>query len=236
MGTPALLCLAERWHTESRRKKGAVEYMSKRQILTLFACNLVLWTIGQGIAPLLPVQAAGLGADQVLAGACLALSMLAMTAGTVTAGWLSGRFRRHRVPALVAGLMVTPTLWLMGRATTLGGLVMALSTSFFFAGVVLASNSITAGLCAKGSERGKVFGLLALTSALGTLVGGGLAGPIAGRWGYASMYTILALLSLLGPLVGLLWEERGVAPAPSPKRTKAGKTCGKLSSRTLTLE
>jgi MFS family permease len=197
--------------------------MSKRQILTLFVCNLVLWTIGQGIAPLLPVQAAGLGADQVLAGACLALSMLAMTAGTVTAGWLSGRFRRRRIPALVAGLVATPALWLMGRATTLWGLVMALTASFFCAGVVLASNSITAGLCAKGSERGKVFGLLALAGGLGPLLGGGLAGPIAGRWGYDSMYTILALLSLLGPLAGLLWEERGVAPAPSPKTTKAGK-------------
>ena len=200
--------------------------MSKRQILTLFVCNLVLWTIGQGIAPLLPVQAAGLGADQVLAGACLALSMLAMTAGTVTAGWLSGRFRRRRIPALVAGLVATPALWLMGRATTLWGLVMALTASFFCAGVVLASNSITAGLCAKGSERGKVFGLLALAGGLGPLLGGGLAGPIAGRWGYASMYTILALLSLLGPLAGLLWEERGVAPAPSPKTTKAGKKAG----------
>jgi MFS family permease len=200
--------------------------MSKRQILTLFVSNLVLWTIGQGIAPLLPVQAAGLGAGQALASAYLALTMLAMTAGTVSAGWLSGRFRHRRIPALVAGLVFTPALWLMGRATTLGGLAMALTATFFCAGLVLASNSITAGLCARGSERGKVFGLLALATGLGPLLGGGLAGPIAGRWGYASMYTTLALIGLLGPLAGLLWEEREVAPAPSPKTAKAGKGAG----------
>jgi MFS family permease len=200
--------------------------MSKRQILTLFLCNLVLWTLGHGISPLLPVQAAGLGADQTLAGACLALSMLAMAAGTVSAGWLSGRFRHRRIPALVAGLVFAPALWLMGQATTLVGLAMALTVSFFCGGVVLASNSITAGQCAKGSERGKVFGVLALTSGLGVLLGGVLAGPLAGRWGYGSMYTILAAISLLGPLAGLLWEERGAAPAPSPERATAGQGAG----------
>jgi MFS family permease len=130
------------------------------------------------------------------------------------------------MPTLVAGLVSTPALWLMGRATTVGGLAMALTVMFFCGGVVLASNNITAGLCAKGSERGKVFGVLGLTGGLGALLGGALAGPIAARWGYASMYTILALISLLGPLTGLLWEERGVAPAPSPKTAAAGKGAG----------
>jgi MFS family permease len=200
--------------------------MSKRQIFSLFVYNLILWTIGQGTAPLLPVHAATLGADQALAGACLSLSMLAMTAGTVTAGWLSGRFRRHRIPALVAGLVFIPALWLMGQVTTLGGLIMAVTVSFFCASLVLASNNITAGLCAKGSERGKIFGLLALTSGFGTLLGGGLTGPLAGRWGYASMYTVLALLGLLGPLAGLLWKEREEAPTPSPKTAAAGEGTG----------
>jgi len=40
------------------------------------------------------------------------------------------------------------------------------------------------------------------------------------------MYTILALLSLLGPLAGLLWKERGRAPAPSPKTAAAEQGTG----------
>jgi MFS family permease len=200
--------------------------MSKKKLLVLFVCNLVLWTIGLGIAPLLPVQAADLGASPALAGACLALSQVAMVAGTLSAGWLSAHFRGRKVPAVVAGLVFTPALWLMGRANMLWGLAMALTVTFFCAGVVLALNSIAAGLFAKGSERGKVFGLLALTSGLGALFGGGLAGPIAGWWGYASMYAILALIGLLGPLVWLLWEERAVAPLRDPKTATTGKGAG----------
>ncbi len=52
---------------------------------------------------------------------------------------------------------------------------MAWTVSSFCADIVSAANSITAGLCAMGSERGKVFGLLALTCGVGPLLGGGLA-------------------------------------------------------------
>ena len=46
--------------------------MGKRQLAVLFLCSLVPWTIGNGIAPLLSVQAAGLGTTlTLLAGACL---------------------------------------------------------------------------------------------------------------------------------------------------------------------
>jgi MFS family permease len=200
--------------------------MKKKKILALFLGNLVLWTIGYGIMPLLPVQAAGLGASQTMAGACLSLAYLATAAGAVSAGWLSGRFRGRRIPAQVAGLAIIPALWLMGQAATLWSLTVALTMSFFCAGLVLAANSITAGLCANESERGKVFGLLALTTAFGTLLGGGLAGPIVSRWGYATLYAILALIGLLGPLTGLLWEERGAPPAPSPKTAEAGNGAG----------
>ena len=192
--------------------------MKKKQILALFLCSLVPWTIGNGIAPLLPVQAAGLGATQAVAGYLLSLSYLAMVAGTVTGGWLSDRFHRRKVPALVAGLACIPALWQMGQATTLWGLAVSVAAWFFAAGLIGALINIAAGLCAEGGERGKVFGLLALTAELGALFGGGLAGPIAGRWGYASMYTVLSLIGILGPLAGLLWAEEAegrMATAPN---------------------
>jgi MFS family permease len=174
----------------------------------------------------LPAQAAGLGATQALAGACLSLSQLAMAAGTVSAGWLSDRFHCRKIPALVAGLASTPALWLMGQATTLWGLAAALAVWFFCAGLIVALITIAAGLCAEEGERGKVFGILALTGGLGAILGGGLAGPIAGRWGYASMYTILSLIGTLGPLAGLLWEDRSVAPAPNTETALARKEAG----------
>jgi MFS family permease len=200
--------------------------VKKKQILALFLFSLVPWTIGNGISPLLPVQAVGLGATQAVAGYLLSLSHLAMVAGTVTAGWLSDRFHRHKIPALVAGLASIPALWLMGQVTTLWGLAVTLTAWFFCAGLTIALISIAAGLCAEGRERGKVFGLLALTAELGALFGGGLAGPIASRWGYASLYAVLSLIGILGPLAGLLWAEGDVATVPSLKTAPAGKSVG----------
>jgi MFS family permease len=195
--------------------------MSKKQLLVLFLCSLVPWTIGNGIAPLLPMQAAGLGASQSVAGYCLSLSHLAMAVGTVCAGWLSDRFGHRKVPAIVAGLISIPALYFMGQATTLWSLVVALVVWFFCAGLIIALGSVAAGLCAKGSERGRVFGLLALAPELGALIGGALGGPIADRYGYAAMYALLSVAGVLGPVVGLLWEERGV---PAVERRRAAST------------
>jgi MFS family permease len=195
--------------------------VSRRQLLVLFLCSLVPWTIGNGIAPLLPLQAAGLGATQAMAGYCLSLSHLAMAVGTVSAGWLPDRLRRRKIPALVAGLASIPALYLMGQATTLRGWAVALAVWFFCAGLNIALVNIAAGMCAEDGKRGKVFGILALTAELGALFGGALAGPIADRWGYASMYAALSLVGILGPLAGLLWEEGGVATVPGPKKSPA---------------
>jgi len=183
--------------------------MSKRQLLALILCSLVGWTIGNGIAPLIPVQAAGLGASQSMAGICLSLAYLSLAAGVVAGGWISDRFCRCKTPALLSGLVSIPFLWLMGQASTLWVLAVALCVWFFCVGVGLALVNIAAGFSAQEGKRGKIFGILALTAELGALFGGGLTGPIVARWGYASMYTVLSLVGILFPLAALLWEERG---------------------------
>lgn len=195
--------------------------MSKKQLLALFLFSLVPWTIGNGIAPLLPLQAAGLGATQAVAGYCLALSQLATAAGTVSAGWLSDRFGRRKVPAIVAGLVTTPALYLMGQASTIWSLVVGLTIWFFGAGLIMALVSIGAGLSAEESKRGKVFGLLALTAQLGALLGCGVAGPLADKCGYPCMYAVLSFIGLLGPLAGMLWEEQSSPAAQDRTATPA---------------
>ena len=200
--------------------------MSKKQLLALVLCSLVGWTIGNGITPLIPVQAAGLGASQSMAGICLSLAYLAIAAGVVGGGWISDRFCRRKIPALVSGLASIPFLWLMGQATTLWVLAVALCVWFFCVGVGLALVNIAAGLSAEEGKRGKIFGILALTAELGALFGGGLTGPIVDRWGYAAMYTILSLLGILMPMAALLWEERGNPTAPHLEVTTANERVG----------
>lgn len=200
--------------------------MSKRQLLTLIFCSLVGWTIGNGIAPLLPVQAEGLGASQSMAGICLSLAYLSTTAGVVSGGWISDRFHRRKIPALLSGLVSTPFLWLMGQATTLWVLALALAVWFFCAGLTLALVNIAAGLSAEQGNRGMVFGVLALTTELGALFGCGLTGPIVARWGFASMYTVLSLLGILAPLAALLWQEQGMATDPGLETPAERKVTG----------
>lgn len=200
--------------------------MSKRQLFVFSLCSLVGWTIGNGIAPLLPVQAAELGASQTTAGACLSLAYLATASGAMSAGWLSNRFRCRKLPALVTGLVSIPVLWLMGQANSLWGLATALTVWFFCGGLIITLISIAAGLSAEEGKRGKVFGLLGLITELGALFGGGLTGPIVERWGFAAMYTVLSLIGLLMPLIMLLWEEQRTAAPPQLETASAKKGAG----------
>ena len=64
--------------------------ISRKQLFALFGCSLVSWTIVQGTMALLPVYAIRLGADPASIGSFLSLAFLAVTLGTLAAGWLLG--------------------------------------------------------------------------------------------------------------------------------------------------
>ena len=56
--------------------------MSRKQLLLLFVGSLVLWTVGNGTMPIVPVYALRLGASQAVAGYFIAFAFLALAAGT----------------------------------------------------------------------------------------------------------------------------------------------------------
>jgi MFS family permease len=183
--------------------------MSKRQILALFVCSLVPWTVGNGLIPLLPVYATRLGADPATAGYYLAFSYAALAAGAVTAGWLSDRFQRRRIPIILAGLAGIPVAWLMGRVDNVLALTVLTAMLWFCGGIGLALIGLLAGLSAGEHERGRVFGILSLTSGLGALMGGLATGFIVERWGFPAMFSSLAAFLILWPLTGrFLTEQR----------------------------
>jgi len=182
--------------------------MSKRQLLALCLCSLILWTEGNGILPLLPVYATRLGAAPAVAGYYLAFSYLALALGTVAAGWLSDRFQRRKVLLVVAGVVSIPLIWLMGSAANVWILTVLTATAWFLGGMGLTLISILAGLSAEEAKRGRVFGILALTNGLGGLIGGSTTGLIADRWGYPTMFSVLALGCVVYPLAGLFLEDK----------------------------
>lgn len=182
--------------------------MGKKQLIALFLCSLVPWIVGNGLVPLLPVYAAQLGANSTVAGLYLALSYLAIALGAISAGWVSaGRYRR-KIPLIAAGVAGVPLAWLMGRVNSVWELTILTALLWFCGGMGLALIGILTGLSAGEQERGKIFGILALTGGLGAVVGGLGIGWLVDQWGYSSMFNVLAGFLLLWPLCAFLLEEK----------------------------
>jgi MFS family permease len=187
--------------------------MRSKQLFALFVCSLVVWTTGNGLLPLLPVYVRRLGAAPAAAGYYMSFAYLALASGTLAAGWLSDRLQRRRVLLIGGGLALVPAAWLMGRAANIWQLTALTTVVWFLAGMELALANILAGLFAEQAERGRVFGILSMTSALGALLGGAATGPIADRWGYPALFASLAGLAVCLPLAALLVEDKVMPPA-----------------------
>jgi MFS family permease len=197
--------------------------MPKKQLALLFLCGLVLMTVAQGLLPLLPIYAARLGASPGVTGVYLSLSYVALTIGSLLAGWLSDHLQTRKGLLLVSALLAIPALWLMGRATTVWQLTPLSATLWFVVGMVLVLLNIVAGLLAGPTERGRVFGVLGMAFPVALLVGGLALGPIADRWGYPALFSVCALFLVLLPLGVLFLRDRAApvtsrAEAPRPDR------------------
>jgi len=201
--------------------------LNNKQLYSLFLCNLIPWISGNGLLPLLPVYASHLGASPAFVGYYLSISYLALALGTLAAGWLSDIFQKRKVLLIIIGILQVPVIWLMGQVTVLWQLIVLTATVWFMGGVGLTLIMILAGIFAEKKERGRVFGILALTGALGALIGGSTIGGIADRWGYPALFTSLAVFSSLSPLIGMFLEDK---PATQQKETSIGKTAVSFGS------
>jgi len=182
--------------------------MSKKQILTLFVCSLVPWTVGNGLLPLLPIYATQLGADPKTAGNYLAISYMAIALGAISAGWISDRFQKRKMPLIVASLAGVPITWLMGQASSILTLSVLTAILWFCGGIGLGLIGILTGLSASHDERGKIFGILSLTGGLGGLIGGLASGFIVDHWGFQTLFTVAALFNIGWPISGIFVSEK----------------------------
>ena len=184
--------------------------MSRKQFSALFLCRLVVWSVGSGLLPILPVYASQLGAEPTLVGYYLSFSFLALVLGSVLAGWFSDRFQQRKALIIVTAVICIPALWLMGLVTNIWYLSILTAIVWFFAGMGISLTFILAGLFAGLGERGKVFGILELTGGLGPLIGGLSVGPLVDMWGFQTMFLIMAMFWMLYPLFALMIEDKVV--------------------------
>lgn len=182
--------------------------MSKRQLFALCTCSLVSFTIGNALAGLMPIYVARFDTTSSAAGNFMASALFALSVGTLAGGWLSDRFQRRRIFIITGGLINIPATWLMGQATELWQLVVLGIVVWFVAGISLSMGAILVGLFADKAERGKVFGAIGLTVALGALLGGATSGVIVKQSGYPALFLACSLCWIIQPIAGLLIQDK----------------------------
>jgi MFS family permease len=199
--------------------------MSRRQLFLLFCTQLIIWWVGIGLSPLLPVYAASLGAEPTTIGIFFALLSTSVTAGTAVTGWLTGRKSAPRTLLIGYGVVSFAAVLLLMTITHLWQLVVLLSVVWFCGGGCLALVNWLASLSAPAHRRGSIFGLLGASPALAGVIGGLVMGPVVDHWGYSALFGLIAITYLC--LIGLaprLHVPQGAEPATAPNRgaTPAG--------------
>jgi MFS family permease len=174
----------------------------------------------------LPTYATQLGADAVWTGYFLSFNQLTLATGCVVSGWLADRLQRRKALLLVAGVLTVPTTWLMGQMTDLWYLAALTAVLWFLLGVEVTQVSILTGMFTDEAERGKVFGILGITSALGSSIGSSVTGLIADQWGYPSLFAVAAFALTLLLLIGSFLEDRVVARDQNQRASTSGTRQG----------
>jgi MFS family permease len=184
--------------------------MSRKQLLLLFVGCLVPFTVGNGLTPLLPVYALQLGASQAVSGYYFAFAFMTLAAGTLLGGWLSDKLQSRKILLILSSVTMVPAIWLIGQAINLWQLAITTAAVWFLAGIEITIINTLAGLFAAENERGRILGFLGLTMGLGAIIGGLSIGPIVDRWGYPTMFSVLALFSVILPTIAIFVKDKKI--------------------------
>jgi ENTS family enterobactin (siderophore) exporter len=195
--------------------------MRKKQFAAIFAAMLAATVMGQGLSAMFPTYIRRLGGDASLIGYFSSLQTLAVVVGIILGGWIADRFQARTQALIFSGLGAIATPLLIGWGGNLWHLIVWGTLLWFFGGVAVAENNVLAGLTSRDLDRGKVFGLLAVTGGLGQLIGGSLFGFVVSRWDYAGVYAAAALVGVAWTLPGF-FVDNPILPRP-PARAEVAR-------------
>ncbi|MBW2263865.1 MAG: MFS transporter [Deltaproteobacteria bacterium] len=185
-------------------------------VRAIFAASFLMWAVGNGIMPLLPVRAGllGLGNEQI--GIFLAGAFASLLAGTLLVGRFFDRIRNPSVLVLVCGPAGALAFLLMALSTTATWFIAGTFVAWGCTGVLIATLNASAGLRFPADRRGKLFGALSSTIPAGALVGGFAAGAIVDAFSFRTMFICAAVVAALASAV--LWRPvHGVSPSGGRK-------------------
>jgi MFS family permease len=175
--------------------------LKNKQIRYLFLTSFAVLFTGMGLFPILPLYAAQFQASNSLVGLYFAIVYAANALGPVAAGWLITRLSLRTV-FIAGGSIGLPALILLATAHNFVQVIIFTSLLWFSGGVIMALVSILTGLQTDINSRGKAYSLIAMVSPLGSLIGGGVVGWMITWQGYSAMFSILAVVWSIVPLIG----------------------------------
>ena len=185
--------------------------MSKKQWLALCVCPFVISTGISTVFGLMPVYLTSIGADSTRAGVILAAAYIAMASSTVIGGYLSQRLQRRIPMLIIGGVLAVPLAWWLGTTASVGALLLLATSLWFVTGMVLTMANILAGLFAEPTRRGRIFGMLSVSSGLGLFFGALVSGWIADHWGFGVLFRLLAIVYVTIPCLGLVLHDKPVS-------------------------
>jgi MFS family permease len=187
--------------------------MDRRQLLVICICfGLMVFeaTLTLGV---IPVHVVRLGADPAATGLYMAFSFFGVTAGNILGGWLTDRFGQRKRHALIGFLLWIPAALLLTQATTVPGITFISGLMWLPGGIAIAALNSIVGLSAGEHERGRVFGLMTLSTGAGGLIAGLIGGSIAEQWGFPALFVLMAILP--GVMLLITTSIRDVSPVPA---------------------
>ena len=164
----------------------------RASLLPLYLATATIWTVGNGVVPLIPIHASDLGLAPSAIGALQAGFYASVIVGTLTGGRLV-RDRRSasvwmQVGAVGGGLCF---LWL-GLVPGVAALVLGHLLGWYLLGMTLCLAKLTAGAMADPERRTTALVVLAGTSAVGALLGGAFTGALMDRYGFGTLCLVLS--------------------------------------------
>jgi MFS family permease len=201
--------------------------MNRRQFFVLFLCTLIPWWVGSGLVSLLPLYAARLGASPTVVGNYLSFIFLALAAGTMVGGWLAPKVRRFRQLLMALAASSAVAILLMGHVTTIWQLILLSVAGWFASGITISLVMILVGEHTEKGKRGHIFGLLAMATSLGGVLGG-VSGFIVDHWGYTWLFALAGFTWLAQIFVAFFlvnpptMTRQKIIEQISPEQTREG--------------
>jgi MFS family permease len=197
--------------------------MSRKLFMPLFTSNLLIFTIGNGLLPLLPVFSSSFEVGSSMIGIYLAITYLALAAGTFLTGWAASRFNNRRL-YIAAGLSSLASFFLLGFASQFWQAVLLTSSGWLFSGIQITLINIQTGRLADPAVRGKTFSMMYLARPVGAVLGGLLIGRLVEALGYGGTFQALAILVLLTiPMGWMAFNAKTEAAAGTVKKQEQAK-------------